>query len=178
MLIIRLSRRQPFIRQSASLGWTATVRLPESYTEALKRTQLANGYAYQGDTNVADYEEDHLIPLELGGSPTSALNLWPEPYAGSDGARTKDEVENSLRRDVCNGSVTLATARQEIASNWVSQSAAPAPVVQSSAPVQPAAPAAPASHYRAGEFCPKADHGITIGGLTCTQVGARWRWED
>ena len=161
-------------------GWTATVRPDTSYTDALKREQLASGYAYQGDTNVADYEEDHLIPLELGGSPTSALNLWPEPYAGSDGAHAKDKVENSLRRDVCDGTVTLAAARQEIAANWVSQaSAAPAPV-HSSAPVQPAAPAAaaPVSDYRAGEFCPKADHGITIGGLTCTQVGARWRWED
>jgi hypothetical protein len=149
-------------------GWTATVRPSVSYTDALKQTQLANGYAYQGDTNMADYEEDHLIPLELGGSPTSALNLWPEPYAGSDGARAKDKVENSLRRDVCDGAVTLAAARQEIAANWVSQasSSAPAPA-QSSAPVQPAAPAAPApvSNYRAGEFCPKADHGITIDGL-------------
>ena len=159
-------------------GWTATVRPDTSYTDALKREQLANGYAYQGDTNVADYEEDHLIPLELGGAPSNPLNLWPEPYAGSDGAHAKDKVENSLRRDVCNGTVTLAAARQEMASNWVSQaSAAPA---QSSVPVQPAAPAAPApvSNYRAGEFCPKADHGLTIGGLTCTQVGARWRWED
>ena len=162
-------------------GWTATVRPPVSYTDALKREQLASGYAYQGDTNVADYEEDHLIPLELGGSPTSALNLWPEPYAGSDGAHAKDKVENSLRQDVCDGSVSLAAARREIASNWVNQASAAAPApAQSSAPAQPAAPAAPApvSKYRAGEFCPKADHGITIGGLTCTQVGARWRWED
>ena len=159
-------------------GWTATVRPVESYTDALKREQLASGYAYQGDTNVADYEEDHLIPLELGGAPSNPLNLWPEPYAGSDGARAKDKVENSLRRDVCDGTVTLAAARQEIAANWVSQaSAAPAPA-QSSAPVQPAAPAAPApvSNYRAGEFCPKADHGVTIDGLTCSPVGARWRW--
>jgi hypothetical protein len=160
-------------------GWTATVRPDTSYTDALKREQLASGYAYQGDTNVADYEEDHLIPLELGGSPASALNLWPEPYAGSDGAHAKDKVENSLRRDVCDGTVTLSAARQEIAANWVSQAsaAAPAPVQSSAAPAAPAAPA-PVSNYRAGEFCPKADHGITVGGLTCTQVGARWRWEN
>ena len=36
--------------------------------------------AEYADTNpISDYEEDHLIPLELGGSPTSPLNLWPEP---------------------------------------------------------------------------------------------------
>src|SRR6266567_5179912 len=55
-------------------GWTATVRPPTSYTNALKVTQIAQ-YGYS-DTSTADYEEDHLIPLELGGNPTSALNLW------------------------------------------------------------------------------------------------------
>lgn len=56
-------------------GWTSTVRPPTSYTNPLKVTQIAQ-YGYS-DTSTADYEEDHLIPLELGGSPTSALNLWP-----------------------------------------------------------------------------------------------------
>ena len=160
-------------------GWTATVRPDTSYTNTLKREQLASGYAYQGDTNPADYEEDHFIPLEIGGAPSVSRNLWPEPYAGSEGARVKDVVENRLHHEVCKGTISLAAARQEIVKNWLTvPGAAPAPA-QSSAPVQPAAPAAPApvSNYRAGEFCPKADHGITIDGLTCSQVGARWRWE-
>ena len=158
-------------------GYTSSVRPSESYTNALKREQLASGYAYRGDMNPADYEEDHLISLEIGGAPSNPLNLWPEPYAGTDGSRTKDVVENELHKEVCDGAISLATAQHEIATNWVSQAvAAPAPVQSSApAPVAPAAPA-PVSHYRAGEFCPKADHGITIGRLTCTQVGARWRW--
>jgi hypothetical protein len=46
-------------------GWTATVRPPTSYTNALKAQQIGEyGYA---DTALSDYEEDHLIPLELGG---------------------------------------------------------------------------------------------------------------
>ena len=58
-------------------GWTATVRPPASYTTALKIQQIAD-YGYT-DTSTADYEEDHFIPLELGGSPTDPGNLWPEP---------------------------------------------------------------------------------------------------
>jgi hypothetical protein len=38
-----------------------------AYTDNLKRQQLAEfGYA---DRNPADYEEDHLVPLELAGCP-------------------------------------------------------------------------------------------------------------
>src|SRR5581483_11403862 len=48
-------------------GWTATVRPPETYTTTLKVRQLA-ALAY-ADQNPADYEEDHIIPLELGGAP-------------------------------------------------------------------------------------------------------------
>ena len=41
------------------------------------------GYA---DTSTADYEEDHLIPLELGGAPRDPNNLWPEPRYGNKNA--------------------------------------------------------------------------------------------
>ena len=103
-------------------GWTATVRPPSSYTTALKITQIAQ-YGYS-DTSTSDYEEDHLIPLELGGNPTSALNLWPEPHSGiagvsSTGSSTsKDSVENKLKKAVCAGTVTLAAARTDIAQDW------------------------------------------------------------
>jgi hypothetical protein len=51
-------------------GWTATVRPPTSYTNALKAQQIGeSGYS---DTDPSDYEEDHLIPLELGGAPRDA----------------------------------------------------------------------------------------------------------
>ncbi|HKC28521.1 MAG TPA: hypothetical protein VKB75_10970, partial [Jatrophihabitans sp.] len=52
-------------------GYTATVRPPSSYTTTLKINQLAAGYAFHGDQRTGDYEEDHLISLELGGSPSS-----------------------------------------------------------------------------------------------------------
>jgi hypothetical protein len=99
-------------------GWTATIRPSSSYTTGLKVQQLSTGYAYHGDTHTSGYEEDHLISLELGGSPTAPKNLWPEPYAATDGARIKDRIENKLHALVCAGQISLATAQHAIASNW------------------------------------------------------------
>jgi hypothetical protein len=56
-------------------------------------------------------EEDHLVPLELGGS-NDITNLWPE--AGKI-PNPKDPVENELRRAVCDGTVSLAAAQAAVA---------------------------------------------------------------
>ena len=66
----------------------------------------------------ADYEEDHFISLELGGSPTDPRNLWPEPYGPKPGAREKDAVENYLHKQVCSGAMTLAQAQRAITTDW------------------------------------------------------------
>lgn len=100
-------------------GWTATIRPSTSYTNPLKIRQIA-AYGYS-DTAPADYEEDHLIPLELGGNPTDPNNLWPEPRYVINGAPTaskKDAVENKLKSMVCAGTITLAAARTAIARDW------------------------------------------------------------
>ena len=97
-------------------GWTATIRPPASYTDKLKVQQIAQ-YGYT-DTAPANYEEDHLISLELGGNPTDARNLWPEPRTGSPNAANKDKVENYLKAQVCRGNMTLADAQRGIASDW------------------------------------------------------------
>jgi hypothetical protein len=99
-------------------GWTATVRPPASFTTRLKKEQLACGYTYQGDTATRDYEEDHLISLEIGGAPTAEANLWPEPYNSPVGARVKDVVEGKLNALVCDHAITLAAAQRAIATNW------------------------------------------------------------
>jgi hypothetical protein len=100
-------------------GWTSTVRPPASYTNALKVQQIAE-YGYS-DTSTADYEEDHFVPLELGGNPTDPGNLWPEPrYDDGSGytASDKDSVENALKKAVCNGTVSLADAQNAIMTDW------------------------------------------------------------
>src|SRR5579875_2863196 len=58
-------------------GWTHTVRPPAKYTEQMKREQMREaGYA---DDLIGDFEEDHLIPIGLGGAPSDPRNLWLEP---------------------------------------------------------------------------------------------------
>lgn len=100
-------------------GYTRTVRPPEEYTERLKREQIRE-YRYR-DHWLRDYEEDHLIPLELGGSPASARNLWPEPrrVAGGWGSYRKDRLENRLNHLVCRGRLSLSAARRMIATDWI-----------------------------------------------------------
>jgi hypothetical protein len=99
-------------------GYTKTVRPPAAYTTSLKKQQMV-AYEYP-DTNAADYEEDHLIPLELGGHPTDPKNLWPQPRSGAYPASAKDRKENALHAKVCAGLVTLVAAQAAIALNWES----------------------------------------------------------
>lgn len=66
-----------------------------------------------------EYEVDHLISLELGGS-NSIKNLWAESYRTEPwNARTKDKLENKLHEMICNGQIDIKTAQREIAINWI-----------------------------------------------------------
>jgi hypothetical protein len=94
-------------------GYTKTIRPPVRYTNALKAKQL------RGMGSPHDYEEDHLVPLELGGHPSDPKNLWPEHWNGAFGAHTKDVLENKLHRLVCDHRITLKTAQEAIAQNWI-----------------------------------------------------------
>lgn len=101
------------------VGYTARIRPPESYTEALKFRQLDGGYNLHGDTRARDYEEDHLIPLEVGGSPSAVANLWPEPRHLVWGASRKDRLEGVLHELVCRGAVPLRVAQRVFTTNWI-----------------------------------------------------------
>jgi len=87
-------------------GWTATIRPATDYTNDLKRKQMRQ---YGETGSLSDYQEDHLISLELGGDPTDPRNLWPEPYPR---AAEVDRIENELNAEVCSASLTLAEAQQ------------------------------------------------------------------
>ncbi|HVC34352.1 MAG TPA: HNH endonuclease signature motif containing protein [Chloroflexota bacterium] len=63
------------------------------------------------------YEVDHLISLELGGS-NDIANLWPEAADPKPGFHEKDKVENYLHDQVCSGAVSLSQVQVEIATNW------------------------------------------------------------
>jgi len=103
------------------VGYTATIRPPQSTTGPQKRASMAR----YGVTNPALYEYDHLISLEVGGSADDpAANLWPEPHTavGPDGQPSgsfvKDGYVNYHHRQICAGVVTLAAAQRAIAGDW------------------------------------------------------------
>ena len=99
-------------------GWTATVRPPVTYTNQLKYNQLHSGYNLDGDLNMKHYEEDHIVPLEVGGNPSSPLNLFPQPRNIRLSAYLKDQLENRMHQLVCSGQLTLKVAQQVFLTNW------------------------------------------------------------
>lgn len=165
-------------------GYSASVRPPESYTEALKRRLMLS---YGAKYPMHSYELDHLLSLELGGAPSDPRNLWPE-YGGSPNA--KDKVEDAAHQAVCDHRITLIVAQHGITTNWVllgeklglGDLANQVPV-PGKAPTTTAGPTpgtaspgvsntSPSGHfYKPGQWCPHADFGKTIkdpyGTLKC-----------
>jgi hypothetical protein len=68
--------------------------------------------------STGEYEVDHLVSLELGGS-NDIANLWPEAASPKPGFHEKDKVENYLHDQICSGAVSLQQAQIEIATNWL-----------------------------------------------------------
>ena len=98
-------------------GYTAKVRPDKKYTNRMKREQLRQfNYA---DRNPQNYEQDHLIPLSIGGNPSDPKNLWPQPRSGEWGAEQKNDLEFVVYKMVCNGDISLAEAQQRVARNWI-----------------------------------------------------------
>lgn len=78
-------------------------------------------YAEYGITHRAprEYEVDHLIPLELGGS-NDLRNLWPQSYLTRPwNAHVKDRLEDRLHAMVVDGDLPLQTAQRAMAADWI-----------------------------------------------------------
>jgi hypothetical protein len=98
-------------------GYTRMVRPPTYFTSNLKKTQLREyGYA---DINPEHYEEDRLIPLNIGGAPEDSKNLWPQPRNSQWNAERKDELEFKLYKLVCSGRIPLVEAQRDMAKDWI-----------------------------------------------------------
>ena len=94
-------------------GYASSVRnVPES-----EKQQAYAEYGIVSHTS-GQYEVDHLISLELGGS-NELANLWPEAAEPTPGFHQKDAVENYLHAQVCDGKLSLSDAQQKIATNWL-----------------------------------------------------------
>lgn len=103
---------------------TATQVCVSGYSSSVRSVSESTKNAVYAEYGIAShstgqYEVDHLIALELGGS-NDIANLWPEPANPTPGFHQKDSIENGLHAKVCSGAMTLATAQLEIADNWLS----------------------------------------------------------
>jgi hypothetical protein len=104
-------------------GVTAANVCTSGWATAHRHVTSAQYHAVYGEYGIrypepfGTYELDHLIPLELGGDNVNA-NLWPEPASPTPGFHQKDDLENALHDLVCAGSLSLAAAQHDIASNW------------------------------------------------------------
>jgi hypothetical protein len=98
--------------QICTPGYSSQVRnVPDSV-----KNQAYAEYGIVSHTT-GQYEVDHLISLELGGS-NDIANLWPEPAEPRPGFHEKDKVENYLHDQVCKGSLSLQDAQYKIANDW------------------------------------------------------------
>jgi hypothetical protein len=114
----------PKLTPGATLPVTrADISVP-GYTQKVRNVPLdvkKQVYAEYGIVShrPGDYEVDHLISLELGGS-NSIKNLWPQSYKTQPwNAHVKDALENELHDEVCSGRLDLATAQHDIATDWI-----------------------------------------------------------
>jgi hypothetical protein len=106
-----------FLKECHQSGWTRLYRPPTSYTNGLKRIQMKQyGYA---SSDKSDFEEDHLIPLCLGGASQDPHNLWPQPRVGEWNAERKDKLERKLCTLACQGRIPLRQAQHDIATDWI-----------------------------------------------------------
>lgn len=94
-------------------GYSSRVR---NVSESVKRAVYAS-YGIVTRTR-GQYEVDHLVSLELGGS-NDIANLWPEAAQADAGFRQKDKLENALHRELCAGRLSLVLIQRQIATNWV-----------------------------------------------------------
>ncbi len=101
------------VSQICQTGYSSQVRnVPTS-----EKDQVYAEYGIHSHS-AGQYEVDHLVSLELGGS-NDISNLWPEPAEPRPGFHEKDKVENYLHDQVCSGAIPLKDAQIQIATNWL-----------------------------------------------------------
>lgn len=94
-------------------GYSASVRNVSTTT----KKEVYSEYGILSHSK-GEYEVDHLISLELGGS-NDISNLWPESASPTPGFHEKDLVENYLHDMVCKGKMSLGQAQELIAHDWL-----------------------------------------------------------
>ena len=89
-------------------GWASRHRHVTAATRAL----IYRRYGLRGPHPFPEWEVDHRVPLELGGS-NAITNLWPEHHP-----QAKDRLENRLHDRVCAQETTLDRAQRIFKGDW------------------------------------------------------------
>ena len=114
----------PALTPGDTLPVTAEDACTIGYSESVRNVSPEERSAVFAEYGIAhhhkrEFEVDHLISLELGGS-NDIKNLWPQSYLTQPwNAHVKDQLENELHDRVCEGLMTLPTAQHLIAGNWI-----------------------------------------------------------
>lgn len=117
-------RPDPSITPGDTLPVTAQDVCTPGYAKKVRNVPSGvkrQAYARYGIAQRAagEFEVDHLISLELGGS-NSIRNLWPQSFMTHPwNAHVKDAIENELHRQVCAGTMSLHDAQHAIATDWI-----------------------------------------------------------
>jgi hypothetical protein len=93
-------------------GYTALLRNVTPATEATVYAEYGIASHRPGQ-----YEVDHLIPLEAGGS-NSVANLFPEAARPRPGFHEKDRVEDQMHARICDDHASYRSLQRQIARDW------------------------------------------------------------
>ncbi len=81
-----------------------------------QKDRIYAAYGIRSHT-VGEYNIDHLISLQLGGSNDDA-NLWPQAAEPAPGYHEKIKVENFLHGELCRGEISLQQAQRLVGQHW------------------------------------------------------------
>lgn len=102
------------VEQLCTFGYAKSVR--DVTTQIKREVYDAYGIAHHSK---GEYQVDHLVSLELGGS-NDIANLWPQPANPLPGYHEKDRFENYLHDQICAGKLKLAKVQEDLATDWAS----------------------------------------------------------
>jgi hypothetical protein len=104
----------------ATTDTTKVCLLPDHLaTTAISPTvqqQVFTAYRIKNPVVQAKYDIDYLVPIGLGGAPTTA-NMWPAALKGT-GFFEKDQLDHVMRDMVCHRQLSLRTAQRDLEHNW------------------------------------------------------------
>ncbi len=104
-------------RTVCSPRWVKSQQPSARFIATAKSAQLQSvNYSIK---DPARYELDYRIPIEVGGHPRAAANIWAQPLGTEWNALAKNKLDTYMAREVCAGRMKLADAQAAYQRDWV-----------------------------------------------------------